>query len=86
MAKHSKYERERRALQTERVRQQESAWVSALPTEVMKAHTRNVEAARARGPLPPPPNQAPGTMPQPPRPGREPKPVKDDERPRRRSY
>ena len=86
MAKHSKYEREMRAQQAEKVRQLESAWVAALPADGMKAHTRDVDAARARGPLPPPPNQAPGTLPHPPRPGREPKPVKDDERPRRRSY
>lgn len=86
MAKHSKHERERRTAQSELVRQQEAAWFAALPAEVAKAHTRGVEAARARGPLPPPPLQAPGTLPRPPRPGREPKPVKDDTRTRRSSY
>ena len=86
MAKHSKHERERRAEQTERVRQMEAAWISSLPADVLKAHTRDVEAARARGPLPPPPNMAPGTAPRPPRPGHEPKPVKEERPPRRGSY
>ena len=86
MTKHSKHEREKRAAQTELVRQQEAAWFAALPTDVAKAHTRDVEAARARGPLPPPPLQEPGTAPRPPRPGREPKPAKEDTRTRRSSY
>lgn len=86
MTKHSKHEREQRAAQTELVRQQEAAWFAALPNDVAKAHTRDVEAARARGPLPPPPLQAPGTAPRPPRPGHEPKPAKEDTRTRRSSY
>ena len=62
MTKHSKHEREQRAAQTELVRQQEAAWFAALPSDVAKAHTRDVEAARARGPLPPPPLQNPAQL------------------------
>lgn len=85
MAKHSKFEKAKRAEETERARQIEAAWFASLPAEHAKAFTRDVEAARARGPLPPPPDMAPGTPPRPPRPGFEPKPPKE-ERPRRRSY
>ena len=44
---------------------------------------KQIEAAwyaSIRGPLPPRPDMAPGTLPNPPRPGREPKPVKEDKR------
>ena len=75
MTKHSPYERAQRAAETERMKQVEAAWYASIPAEV--------EAAHARGPLPPPPDMAPGTLPNPPRPGREPKPVKDDRRPSR---
>ena len=85
MAKHSKFERERRTQETERVKQIEAAWFGSLPADTVKAFTREVEAARARGPLPPPPDMAPGTAPRPPRPGREPKP-KEDAGSKRRSY
>jgi len=86
MTKHSKYERSKRATETERVRQIESAWVASVPAAVAQAFAREVEANRVRGPLPPPPNMAPGTLPNPPRPGREPKPSKEEQRPRRGSY
>ena len=76
MAKHSKYERAKRAAETERTKQIEAAWYAAIPADVAHAFARDVEAAHARGPLPPPPNMAPGTLPNPPRPGREPKPPK----------
>lgn len=85
MAKHSPFERARRAAETERMRQIEAAWMGSLPADVAKAFTRDVEAARARGPLPPKADMAPGTPPNPPRPGHEPKP-KDERAPRRRSY
>ena len=85
MAKHSRHEREQRVEQAERVRQQEAAWFANLPADVAKAYVRDVEAARARGPLPPPPLQAPGTAPRPPRPGHEPKIVKEERPPRRSS-
>ena len=76
MTKHSPYERTRRAAETERTKQIEAAWYAAIPADVAHAFARDVEAAHARGPLPPPPNMAPGTLPNPPRPGREPKPPK----------
>ena len=64
VTKHSRQERTRRQLETERIKE--------------------IEAARARGPLPPPADMAPGTRPNPPRPGREPKPSKEEERRPRR--
>jgi hypothetical protein len=79
MTKHSKRERERRAEESERVRQIEAAWIGSLPPAVAKAFTTSVEAARARGPEPRRPDMAPGTLPRrrgsarPPRPGHEPK-------------
>lgn len=85
MTKHSRHEREKRAQETERVREIEAAWLGSLPPATAHAFTLAVEAARARGPLPPPPDMAPGTPPRPPRPGREPKPPKEQTR-SRRSY
>lgn len=83
MTKHSPYERARRAAENERMKQVEAAWYGSLSQETTKAFTREVEAAHARGPMPPPPNQAPGTRPNPPRPGREPKAPKEERRPSR---
>lgn len=80
MTKHSPYERARRAAETERTKQIEAAWYASIPTDAAKAFERDVDAARARGPLQPPPGQAPGTRPNPPRPGREPKPPKVERR------
>ena len=85
MAKHSKHERERRAAETEQTRLLATAWFASLPKDVASAFDRDVAAARARGPLPPRPDMAPGTAPNPPRPGFEPKPPKDERGPRRRS-
>ncbi len=85
MAKHSKYEKERRAATAARVVEIERAWRGSLSPSVAAAFDAQVRAAKARGPLPPPPDMAPGTKPNPPRPGREPKPPKTDDRPRRRS-
>jgi hypothetical protein len=50
---------------------------------VSREFERAVAASRARGPLPPPTDMAPGTPPNPPRPGHEPKPPKAPARPRR---
>ena len=86
MTKHSKYERERRAQETERTRQIEAAWFGSMSAETAKSFSREVEAARARGPLPPPPDMAPGTPSRPPRPGREPKQTEERGGPKRRSY
>jgi hypothetical protein len=82
--KHSKKEREVRARQTEDVRRIEAAWNASLSPDVARGFARDVEAARARGPLPRQPDMAPGTLPNPPRPGREAKPPREPARPRRR--
>jgi hypothetical protein len=82
LARHSKFERERRSAETERVKQIEAAWMGSLPTAAAKAFAESVAVARARRPEAKRPDMAPGTAPRPPRPGHEPKPPKD-ERPRR---
>jgi hypothetical protein len=84
VARHSKHERERRAAETERVKQIEAAWLGSLPPAAAKQFAEAVAAARARGPQEKRPDMPPGTAPRPPRPGHEPKPPKD-ERPRRSS-
>ena len=84
MTKHSKFEREQRAVETQRVAEIERAWLDAIPAPVAAAYARSVQAARERGPWERPPDMAPGTRPNPPRPGREPKAKKDDAQPRRR--
>ena len=61
----------------------ERAWRGSIPTEVAAEFDAKVRAAKERGPLPPPPDMAPGTAPRPPRPGREPKPPKVETRSRR---
>ena len=73
----SRREREQRARQTEDVRRIEAAWLASLSAEQAKTFARDSAAARARGPLPRPPDMAPGTKPNPPRPGHEPRPAKD---------
>ena len=83
MTKRSRHERAARAAETERVKEIEGAWARSVPTDKAKAFAASVQAARDRGPLPPPPDMAPGTPPRPPRPGREPKPPKEQGRSRR---
>lgn len=78
--KHSRNEREQRARETQRMREIETAWFASLPRDTAVAFAKEVDAARARGPLPPRPDMAPGTPPNPPRPGREPKPAKESQR------
>jgi hypothetical protein len=85
MAKQSGFERRRRAEASERVAEIERAWRGSIPSDVAAKFDAQVKAAKDRGPLPPPPDMAPGTAPNPPRPGREPKPPKAETRPRRRS-
>ena len=80
MTKHSPFERARRAAESARTKEIEASWWASLPSDTVKTFEREVAAARARGPLEPPPNQAPGTLPNPPRPGHEPKPAKVDRR------
>jgi hypothetical protein len=83
MSKRSAYNRARRADEQARMVEVERAWRGSLAPEVAAAFDAQVKAARERGPLPPPPDMAPGTPPRPPRPGHEPKAPKRDERPRR---
>jgi len=83
MSKRSAYNTARRAAAQARMEEVERAWRGSLPPDVAAAFDAQVKAARERGPIPPPPDMAPGTPPRPPRPGHEPKPPKRDERPRR---
>ena len=85
MTKRSRFERERRRAENEAIVRFEAEVRGRIPADAAREFTRAVEAARARGPLPPPPDQPPGTAPNPPRPGREPKPPKNETRGRRRS-
>jgi hypothetical protein len=66
-----------------RAKQITEEWARAVPPDVAAAFAARVEAARARGPLPPKPDMAPGTLPNPPR--KEPRPTKKEE-PRRSRY
>lgn len=83
MTKRSRYEREQRDAANERAKQITAEWERALSPERAAAFAAQVEAARARGPLPKKPDMAPGTLPNPPR--KEPRPVKKEE-PRRSRY
>jgi hypothetical protein len=83
MTKRSGFERARRAADNVRVAEVEAARRASVPKDVAAAFEAQVQAARARGPIPPPPDMAPGTPPRPPRPGREPKPTPTDDRSRR---
>ncbi len=85
MSKHSVEARERRAAQSERMREIQTAWITRLSPEVAESFAQSVQIARARGPEERRPDMAPGTQPQPPRPGHEPRPPKDrNQRPRGR--
>ncbi len=76
MARHSKYENERRAAETARVKEIEAAWMGSLPKPVAEAFVSAVAAARARPPQGPAENMAPGTRPNPPK--HEPRPTKEE--------
>ena len=67
MAKHSKYEKDRRAAETVRIKEVEAAWFGSLPKATADAFTLAVAAARARPPQGPWPNMPPGTRPNPPK-------------------
>jgi hypothetical protein len=84
LTKYSRAERARRDKQNEDVARIQAAWLASVPSARAKEFEAAVEAARARGPLPPPPDMAPGTLPNPPRPGHEPKPKADPTRTKRR--
>jgi hypothetical protein len=76
MAKHSRFENERRAAETARVKEIEAAWFGSLPKPTAEAFTNAVAAVRARPPSAPPANMPPGTRPNPPK--REPRPSKEE--------
>ncbi|MEO5884971.1 MAG: hypothetical protein ABIQ58_05590 [Candidatus Limnocylindrales bacterium] len=78
MVKHARSERDRRTAETARVKEIEAAWLGSLAPAVAKAFAEDVARARARGPVEPAANMAPGTLPRPPRPGREPRPSKEE--------
>ena len=86
MAKHSKSERAKRVVQNENVARIEAAWQASVPAARAKEFAAKVAEARERGPLPEPPDMAPGTAPNPPRPGHEPKIKKEPQRTRRNRY
>jgi hypothetical protein len=86
MTKYSRSERARRAEQNEAVARIQAAWQASVPAAKAKEFEAAVAQARARGPIQPPPDMAPGTAPNPPRPGHEPKPKKDPTRTKRRSF
>jgi hypothetical protein len=83
MAKHSKFESERRAAESARIKEIETAWIGSVPKAAAEAFATAVAAARARPPAPPPPDMAPGTRPNPPR--FEPRPVKEERNQRSRN-
>ena len=83
VTKRSRYEREQRAAQNIRARELAEAMQRSVTAEQAAAFEVLLAAARARGPIMPPPDMAPGTPPRPPRPGHEPRPKKE-ERPRSR--
>ena len=83
MSKNSATRRERRKAENERIAEIERAWRGSIPPDQAASFDAQVRAAKARGPLPPPPDMAPGTPPRPPRPGHEPKLPKADDRQRR---
>jgi hypothetical protein len=79
MTKRSRHEREQRDAANARAKQITADWERAVSPERLAAFAAEVEAARARGPRPPQPDMAPGTLPNPPRPGNEPRPPKKEE-------
>lgn len=83
MTKRSRSERAKRELQNADVVRIEAAWQASVPAATAKEFEAAVAQARARGPLQPPPDMAPGTLPNPPRPGHEPKIKKEPAGPKR---
>jgi hypothetical protein len=76
VTKHSKFETERRAAETVRLKEIEAAWMGSLSKPAAEAFVQAVAAARARPPQGPFPNMPPGTRPNPPK--REPRPTKEE--------
>ena len=50
MTKHSRYERERRATDVQRMKEVQAAWYASLPAATAQAFSREVEAAQAASP------------------------------------
>jgi hypothetical protein len=84
MTKHSRSERERRTAESARMVEVQRAWEGSIPAPIAAEFAAAVRAVHERGPIAPPPDMAPGTLPRPPRPGREPKPKKEETTSRRR--
>jgi len=59
MARHSKYEQERRAAESARMKEIETAWMGSLPKPAAADFVAAVAAARNRPPQEPPQNMAP---------------------------
>lgn len=76
MTKHSRYENERRAAETTRVKEIEAAWLGSLPKATAQTFELAVATARARPPRGRAPDMAPGTRPNPPK--HEPRPTKEE--------
>jgi hypothetical protein len=83
MAKHSKFEKDRRAAETIRTKEIEAAWIGSMSKATAESFNNAVAAARARPPQGPPPNMPPGTRPNPPK--HEPRPSKEELNRRSRS-
>jgi len=83
MAKHSKFENDRRAAETARIKEIEAAWLGSLSKATAEQFNVAVAAARARPPQGPWPNMPPGTRPNPPK--REPRPSKEEQTRRSRN-
>ncbi len=59
MVNHARFERDRRAAESARIKEIEAAWLGSLTPAVAKAFNEDVARARARAPQPPPEPMAP---------------------------
>jgi len=59
MAKHSEFERKRRAEEAERVKEIERAWTASIPAAVAASFNATVRAAKERAPGGPPARHGP---------------------------
>jgi hypothetical protein len=78
MTNRSRFDRERRAAEDERIQQIAASWQGRISAADQAAFRQQVELAWAYRPEPRQ-DMAPGTAPNPPRPGREPRPPKGSE-------
>ena len=77
MAKHSKFENERRAAETVRVKEIEAAWMGSLSKPVAEAFVDAVDGGTSPSAPGPVPEHAPGHAART-RPKREPRPTKEE--------